>query len=79
MKISADWLNKPSTRLVMERLVSGGYKAYFVGGCVRNTLLNIETTDIDIATSAHPKKVLEIMENAGLKADRLRRKRPRSH
>ena len=68
MKISADWLNKPSTRLVMERLVSGGYKAYFVGGCVRNTLLNIEATDIDIATSAHPKKVLEIMENAGLKA-----------
>ena len=51
----------------MERLISGGYKAYFVGGCVRNTLLNIETTDIDIATSAHPKKVLEIMENAGLK------------
>jgi len=68
MKISADWLNKPSTRLVMERLVSRGYKAYFVGGCVRNTLLNIEATDIDIATSAHPKKVLEIMENAGLKA-----------
>ena len=68
MKISADWLNEPSTRLVMERLVSGGYKAYFVGGCVRNTLLNIKTTDIDIATSAHPKKVLEIMENAGLKA-----------
>ena len=68
MKISADWLNKPSTRLVMERLVSRGYQAYFVGGCVRNTLLNIEATDIDIATSAHPKKVLEIMENAGLKA-----------
>ena len=68
MKISADWLNNPSTRLVMERLVSRGYQAYFVGGCVRNTLLNIEATDIDIATSAHPKKVLEIMENAGLKA-----------
>ena len=50
MKISADWLNKPSTRLVMERLVSGGYKAYFVGGCVRNALLNTEATDIDIAT-----------------------------
>ena len=68
MKISADWLNKPSTRLVMERLVSRGYQAYFVGGCVRNTLLNIEATDIDIATSAHPTKVLEIMENAELKA-----------
>ena len=63
MKISADWLNNPSTRLVMERLVSRGYQAYFVGGCVRNALLNIESNDIDIATSAHPKEVLEIMEN----------------
>ena len=68
MKISADWLNYPSTRSVMKRLVSRGYQAYFVGGCVRNALLNIESKDIDIATSAHPKKVLEIMENAGLKA-----------
>jgi poly(A) polymerase len=68
MKISADWLNKPSTRLVMGSLVSRGYQAYFVGGCVRNALLNTEATDIDIATSAHPKKVSEIMESAGLKA-----------
>ena len=68
MKISADWLNKPSTRLVMESLVSKGYQAYFVGGCVRNALLNTEATDIDIATSAHPKKVSEVMESAGLKA-----------
>ena len=68
MKISADWLNNPSTRSVMKRLVSRGYQAYFVGGCVRNALLNIESKDIDIATSAHPKKVLEIMENAELKA-----------
>mgnify|MGYP001159854693 FL=1 len=68
MKISADWLNKPSTRLVMGSLVSRGYQAYFVGGCVRNALLNTEATDIDIATSAHPKKVSEVMESAGLKA-----------
>jgi poly(A) polymerase len=52
----------------MKRLVSRGYQAYFIGGCVRNALLNIESKDIDIATSAHPKKVLEIMENAELKA-----------
>ena len=68
MKISADWLNNPSTRSVMKKLISRGYQAYFVGGCVRNALLNIESNDIDIATSAHPKKVLEIMENAELKA-----------
>ena len=45
MKISADWLTKPSTQLVMQILLSGGYEAFFVGGCVRNTLrsININT------------------------------------
>ena len=52
----------------MEILISDGHEAYFVGGCVRDTLFNLKTTDVDIATSAHPKKVLEIMKKAGLKA-----------
>ena len=68
MKISANWLRKPSTQSIMEILISDGHKAYFVGGCVRDTLFNLKTTDVDIATSAHPKKVLEIMKKAGLKA-----------
>ena len=68
MKISASWLRKPSTQSIMEILISDGHEAYFVGGCVRDTLFNLNTTDVDIATSAHPKKVLEIMKKAGLKA-----------
>jgi len=68
MKISASWLRNPSTQSIMEILISDGHKAYFVGGCVRDTLFNLTTTDVDIATSAHPKKVLEIMKKAGLKA-----------
>ena len=68
MKISANWLRNPSTQSIMEILISDGHKAYFVGGCVRDTLFNLKTTDVDIATSAHPKKVLEIMKKAGLKA-----------
>ena len=68
MKISANWLRNSSTQSIMEILISDGHKAYFVGGCVRDTLFNLKTTDVDIATSAHPKKVLEIMEKAGLKA-----------
>ena len=67
MKISADWLTKPSTQLVMQILLSGGYEAFFVGGCVRNTLFDFKATDIDISTSATPKRVVELMSQAGLK------------
>ena len=55
MKISANWLRKPSTQSIMEILISEGHEAYFVGGCVRDTLFNLKTTDVDIATCAHPK------------------------
>src|SRR5699024_2574069 len=34
-----------------------GYEAYFVGGCVRDTLLNKKINDIDIASSARPEEV----------------------
>ena len=68
MKIHADWLSIPSTRLVMDKLLSKGFQAYFVGGCVRNSILDTEVKDIDISTSAHPIEVLEMMKKAGLKA-----------
>ena len=67
MKISADWLSKPSTQLVMQILLSGGHQAFFVGGCVRNTLFGFNATDIDISTNATPKRVMELMNKAGLK------------
>ena len=66
MKISANWLRKPSTQSIMEILISDGHEAYFVGGCLRDTLFNLKTTDVDIATSAHPKKVLEITNGKGV-------------
>ncbi|MDG1676967.1 MAG: CCA tRNA nucleotidyltransferase [Paracoccaceae bacterium] len=66
MKISADWLSKPSTQLIMQILLSGGHEAFFVGGCVRNALFDLKATDIDISTSATPKRVMELMNQAGL-------------
>ena len=67
MKISAEWLSKPSTQLIMQILLSGGHEAFFVGGCVRNALFDFKATDIDISTSATPKRVIELMSKAGLK------------
>ncbi len=43
---------------IVERLRSAGYEAYFAGGCVRDLLLGLSPKDFDVATSAHPDKVL---------------------
>lgn len=45
---------------VLERLEIAGYEAYFVGGSVRDFLLNKEINDVDIATSATPEEVKQI-------------------
>lgn len=42
---------------VLRRLTDAGYAAYFVGGCVRDTLLRRPAHDWDIATAARPETV----------------------
>ncbi len=49
-------------------LTDKGYQALFVGGCVRNALYRTGVNDIDIATNAHPSKVLELAKSCGLDA-----------
>jgi poly(A) polymerase len=40
----------------------------FVGGCVRDTLIGIEASDIDLATRLPPDEVVRRLEGAGIKA-----------
>lgn len=51
--------------------VLGGYdtepQALYVGGCVRNTLLGVPVTDIDIATMHQPLEVIEKLKAAGVR------------
>lgn len=49
---------------ICERLRAHGYLAYFVGGCVRDTLLGIDPSDYDVATSATPDVVLSLFDGA---------------
>lgn len=44
-------------------LLSAGYKAYVVGGCVRDSLLGKTPYDWDICTDATPNEVKEIFSN----------------
>ena len=68
MRVTGDWITNPATQQVCAVLEAGGHQAYFVGGCVRNALLETAVSDIDICTDAHPERVVELSEAAGLKA-----------
>ncbi|WP_426032448.1 CCA tRNA nucleotidyltransferase [Cypionkella sp. TWP1-2-1b2] len=67
MKISGDWINHSGTQALFAVLVKAGYQALFVGGCVRNALLEVAVADIDIATAARPEIVSNIAEAAGFR------------
>lgn len=45
---------------VLDEITSRGYKAYLVGGYVRNYLLGLPSNDVDITTNATPKELIEI-------------------
>ncbi len=45
---------------ILGALQAHGHQAFFVGGCVRDLLLQTAPKDYDIATSAKPNEVLEI-------------------
>src|SRR5579862_6548484 len=42
---------------IVHRLQAAGYSAYWVGGCVRDSLLGREPDDYDVATSAKPEEI----------------------
>lgn len=48
---------------VLEKIEEEGFQAYIVGGFVRDIELKRATTDIDIATSATPKDILDIFKD----------------
>jgi poly(A) polymerase len=52
----------------MAMLTDAGFEAWFVGGCVRNALMEVPVSDIDITTNARPDRVLDLARAAGLKA-----------
>lgn len=49
---------------VIHKLRQAGYKAYLVGGGVRDLLLNQTPKDFDISTSARPEEVRALFRNA---------------
>ena len=48
------------TEYVINTLLSAGFEAYIVGGCVRDMLLKKEPNDFDITTSAEPQEIISL-------------------
>lgn len=67
MKIGGDWLIHPGSQGLCTALEAAGYRALFVGGCVRNAVLDVPVADVDIATDARPDKVMQLAEEAGFR------------
>ena len=47
---------------LLKKIEKNGYKAYIVGGFVRDKLLGIESSDVDICTNALPKDIIKIFK-----------------
>ncbi|MCX7952327.1 MAG: hypothetical protein N2654_01660 [Deltaproteobacteria bacterium] len=51
---------------IIKRLKKHSYKAYLVGGCVRDLLLGKNPKDFDVVTNAWPKKIRQLFSNSRL-------------
>lgn len=61
-----DWMRTPGAAAVFDALADGVTR--FVGGCVRDSLLNRPIHDVDIATDLEPREVMARAGQAGIKA-----------
>lgn len=67
-RISASWLEAPSSRAVMSALETARKGASrYVGGSVRNTLRGLSADDVDIATQLLPEETVAALEAAGIR------------
>ncbi|MBK0326056.1 CCA tRNA nucleotidyltransferase [Rhodobacteraceae bacterium F11138] len=66
-RIRDNWISHPATQAVCAALSAQGARVLFVGGCVRNALLGVAVSDIDIATSANPQTVTALAKAARIR------------
>jgi poly(A) polymerase len=61
------WMDTPEVRTLFDALGGAGVAARFVGGCVRNAVLNRQIDDIDLAVDKPPETVMRALEAGDLK------------
>lgn len=64
----APWRSRPGLDRLLDVLGAAAGETRFVGGCVRDTLLGLEVSDVDLATRLAPDEVLARLKAAKIKA-----------
>ena len=64
----AEWLDRPGIRRLLKALDAKQGHARFVGGAIRDFLLDEHPDDLDLATDHLPDEVIRRLEQAGIKA-----------
>ena len=62
------FLCDPAGQELFELLESSGHQIFFVGGCVRNAVMGLGQSDIDVSTSAEPQEVIKLAKLKGMRA-----------
>ena len=65
---AADWQKRPGMPRLLRALGGDKGETRFVGGCIRDTLLGLDVSDVDIATRLSPETVMERLQTARIKA-----------
>ena len=63
----APWRTRPGMAALIDAL-GGGERTRFVGGAIRDTLLGLPVSDVDVATRLEPAEVIERLRAARIKA-----------
>jgi poly(A) polymerase len=64
----APWQERPGLAELLSVLGAGKGETRFVGGCVRDTLLDLPVQDVDLATRLQPEEVIARLRKAKIKA-----------
>ena len=64
----ASWRRRSGLPRLLTTLGAEQGETRFVGGCVRDTLLDLDVNDVDLATRLAPDEVVRRLEQAGIKA-----------
>lgn len=67
-KIDEDWLWDETLQSLFDLLCSEGSEARVAGGAVRNALMGLPASDVDLCTTLLPDEVVRRLETAGHKA-----------